>query len=434
MPALASVLLLAGCQPDVKLMPGPLAFTKRPDTRAPAERAARNSPEIPIFYATNRQRESGGSSAVYTRLPGEGLRFGVAHLRIGDGSLSAEDVERISRTASPWRRPSLELLRMEELADLAPGEDALGDAALAAFFEKVDAALAATRSQDLIVYVHGANTPIRRATGHAAQFHHFTGRQSVMVVFVWPSRERVRTYLEDMRQARASAPVFARLIELLASRTRARHIDVLAYSAGGEVASGGMAALGAAREGESRDAQKARLRLGQVYFAAPDTSTREFVSNLGRYADLVDRVSLSINLNDAALVLAQVKHRESRAGRPDLGELSAEDTRFLIEASRSLRTDLIEVDPDTIPGMSRRSHTFWYTSPHVSNDVMAAFVPRFVPQERALERREAPGGLAYWTFPPDYAQRIAALLEAAPPPGPTAAPGAADADPRATRR
>lgn len=411
--ALAGLLVLGGCQPDVRLMPSPLAFTKQEAPLAPELRLARNAPDVSIFYVTNRQRETGGASAVYTTSRGEHLHFGLAHLRIGDG-LSAEDVERLSRTTSSSRRPPVRLLRMEELADLAPREDAAGEGPLAAFFERVEAALARSSTQDLIVYVHGANTPIRRATAHAAQFHHFTGRQAVMLIFVWPSLERVRSYLEDMRQARASGPVFARVLELLAARTRARHIDVLAYSAGAEVASVGMAAVGAPREGESRAEQKARGRLGQVYFAAPDTGTRDFVTNLGQYADLVERVSLSANMSDAALVLAQGKHRESRAGRPDRGELSEEATRFLIEASQRLRMDLIEVDPRVIPGLNTRSHGFWYTSPHVSNDVMAAFIPRYSPQDRALERRETPGGLVYWTFPPDYTQRVTALLQAAP--------------------
>lgn len=119
-------------------------------------------------------------------------------------------------------------------------------------------------------------------------------------------------------------------------------------------------------------------------------------------------------MSDAALVLAQVKHGASRAGRPDLGELSEEQTRFLLEATQGLGTDLIEVDPSLIPGLSQISHGFWYTSPHVSNDVMAAFARRYRPQDRALERRETPGGLTYWSFPRDYAQRIAQLLQARP--------------------
>jgi hypothetical protein len=52
---LAMVAVLAACQPPMRLMPSPLAFTQG-GKQLPADGvAARNAPEIPVFYATNRQ-------------------------------------------------------------------------------------------------------------------------------------------------------------------------------------------------------------------------------------------------------------------------------------------------------------------------------------------------------------------------------------------
>lgn len=62
----------------------------------------------------------------------------------------------------------------------------------------------------------------------------------------------------------------------------------------------------------------ARLRLGQIYFAAPDIDTRLFVNDLGAYIDIADRVSVAANLNDSVLRFAAVVGRVSRAGpEPD---------------------------------------------------------------------------------------------------------------------
>ena len=108
---------------------------------------------------------------------------------------------------------------------------------------------------------------------------------------------------------------------MLATYTRASAIDVIAYSAGAQVTSPALARLGTGQPGESREALRARLRLRNVYFAAPDIDTRRFVDEMKVYKDLVNRVTLSVNLNDSALRFAQFVHRASRAGRPDPTEL-----------------------------------------------------------------------------------------------------------------
>lgn len=408
--------LLGGCQPSIQLMPSPIALTRQDGATSstPEARAARNSPEVPIFYATNRQRLIEHPQPIYTVFPSNDMHFGIAHLRIGNGSLNWEDIEKLSSSSSTRRRPSVRLERLEELAELVPGQDPGTTPSIEAFFAQINAALAQTRDKNLIVYVHGANNSMHRATGQAAQFYHFTGRNSVMLSFVWPSAERLRTYFKDIRHARASIPAFTHLIEMLGAQTDARHIDVLAYSAGAEVASAGLAALGEPHGGETREQLKQRLRLGKIYFAAPDTDTRQFVTDLENYIDLAERVSLSANLNDFTLQMAAIRHRASRAGRPDAAELDPEQTRFLVEASKRLDFDLIKVYPSTIPGMSRHSHGFWYTNAWVSNDVMAAFILRYSPQERTLEMRTTRNGMRYWIFPDDYNLRITELLRGRP--------------------
>lgn len=416
---LAAVVLLAGlsaCQPKIELMPSPVAFTHGDGPLFNDDLEARNAPEIPIFYATNRQVITEAIQPVYTIFPSDEMRLGVAHLRVGDGSMDWEELNRLSNSTDTRRRPKISLDRMEEFTVLDAARSNVGSLRSRAFFARLNQALARSRSKDLIIFVHGANNAMHRATGQAAQFQHFTGRDAVVLTFIWPSAERVRTYFTDIRHARASVPDFARLIQMLADNTDARHIDVLAYSAGAEIASAGLGELGAPHAGESREALKQRLRLGQIYFAAPDVDTRSFADDLSHYIDLSERVSLSANLNDTALALAAVRHRASRAGRPDASELSVAQTEFLLNASHKYDFDLIKVYPSEIPGMSRTSHGFWYTNAWVSNDVLATFMRRYDPQKRGLDAKTTAAGVRYWIFPQDYEQRVVALLNERPAP------------------
>jgi esterase/lipase superfamily enzyme len=235
----------------------------------------------------------------------------------------------------------------------------------------------------------------------------------VVIVFMWPSAGSLLRYLTDVVNAAATVDPFAHFIELLAKHTNASMIDVLAYSAGAQVTSPALAKLGTPRAGESREQLRQRLRLGQIYFAAPDIDTRRFVDDMKAYVDLTERVSLSINLNDSVLRLAAMVARGSRAGRPDVGELSAEQTGFLLDVSNELRFDVINVDPDDIPNLPRSSHAFWYDDPWVSGDLLGQFLLNAPPDRRGLEAERTGSGKRYWGFPPDFDRRIARVLGAA---------------------
>ncbi len=395
-------------------MPTPVSF--RSGDVDPFEHAGAtlHGTEVPVFYVTNRGAVIEKPEPVYTIVPSERLRMGVAHVRIGDDTLDWETLHRLSTSDDPDGRPLVKLERLEPMATLNPGDTVSGSPDLTAFFALVDKALAASQSHELLVYVHGANNTVALAAAQAAQLRHFTGRRMVVVAFLWPSAGSIVKYFTDVGNARASVEPFARLIELLAANTHASAIDVLAYSAGAQIASPGLAQLRTARSGESNEQFRREMRLKHVYFAAPDIDTRRFVDELGRYIDVVDRVSIAANLNDSALRFASAVHRASRAGRPNPTELDAEQSGFMIDASRNLGFDLIKVDPNDIPNLPLRSHDFWYEDPWVSGDLLGLLLLNADPARRGLDGQDAANGSRYWTFPPDFSDRVVRLFVPAP--------------------
>jgi esterase/lipase superfamily enzyme len=402
--------LLAGCQSPVRLMPTPVPFVDGYVDPFATAGVALEGTEVPVFYATNRAALVEKPEPLHLIVPSETLRLGVAHVRVGDETLDWPTLHRLSLSADPGERPILELMRLEQLATLDADERIEDSAGAIAFFEYVNAALASSPNAELLVYVHGANNTVPRAAAQASQFRHFTGRRKVVVAFMWPSAGSLLRYLTDVGNAAATVDTFARFVELLATHTRASKIDVLAYSAGAQVTSPALAKLGTPRPGESREQLRQRLRLGQIYFAAPDIGTRRFVDDMKAYVDLTDRVSLSINLNDSVLRFAAMVARGSRAGRPDVGELSAEQTTFLIDASNELRFDVINVRPEDIPNLPRGSHAFWYEDPWVSGDLLVQFLLHRPPDQRGLDPQASPSGKRYWGFPADFEQRVRRIV------------------------
>lgn len=394
--------------PPMRLMPPPLLFQGQRDAVTGRIAELKTGSRLEVFYATSRLPVGPRDHRIYTVAPDTRLHLGMADLRIGGEEVTLADLVEWTTGSTTGDRPFVHLDRMREAATLdnaVPGPEA------EAWLKAVREALERSGSQDLLVYVHGANTTVERAAGQAAMLQHFGGGNLVVVVFVWPTAENFLRYGRDVRNAFAAGPHLAELIALLARETPARGVDVMTYSAGGTVGSTGLAVLG-------RDFPEAS-RLGQVYHAAPDADFRGFVQDLADYAPRAEAVTVAANLGDSALRLAGAVNRASRAGRPDLRELTPEAGAMLLGAAEDGMVDLLQVLPEEMPDLPASSHTFWYDDPWVSNDLFLMYLFGLDPAARGLERRVTSAGAPVWTFGPDYVDRMRALAPGLglPPPG-----------------
>ena len=401
---LAALWLLGACSSPVRLMPTPVLFTSGEPGRFADVPAAAQSTKIEVLYATNRFPVGPSGARHYTRVRSQQLRLGVATLQIGDESKTWESLEAMSTSAKEGDRPLLSLKSTREMAVLDEGERSLsGDAR--EFFAYAGELLERSADRELLIYVHGANTDFDRAAAQAAQFQHFMGPNAVVMVFAWPSAGTLLRYGRDVVTARRSEPVFASLLELLSRQTNAAHLNVLAYSAGAMIASPGLA-----RAGGRGASDPGRNRLGEIYYAAPDIDFPMFVDNLPRYGAQVRRVTVALNLGDRALSFAQWRHRVSRAGRPNLADIGPDERRWLAEASGRVGLDVVSIRPEDLPGLPASSHSFWYDHPWVSSDILVKLRFHAPPLARGLTLNSTEFDVAFWTFPPDYEQRLPAVV------------------------
>lgn len=403
-------MLTFGYQPTLYLMPTPIAISAsdlNPFNLNPNQEV---SSELQILYATNRLPAGKTENRMYTIFPGKQLRMGIAHMTIGEKETPWEKLFNLSTTAEKGKRPALKLETLEELAQFPlKGSDITQPVNTQAMADMVNHALERSIDKDITIYVHGANTAVYRASAQAAQYQHFTGQNSVVVVFLWPSAENLFAYGTDERHALRSAPAFARLLELLAEHTNAESINILTYSAGVQIASPALSILGIKTEKEKRKA----IRLGEIYYAAADIGVDTFTKHLQRYIDMPRSTTLTINLRDSVLSMAAWRAKISRAGSPDTGDLSLEKNKWIQNASRQPGLNLIKVSAETVSGMSSRSHDYWFTHPWVSSDLLTQFLFHKAPAQRGLAETVNDDGLRYWTFPQDYPERIVEILNQA---------------------
>jgi esterase/lipase superfamily enzyme len=396
-------------QPTVYLMPTPAVMAGGKLDPFALNPTLPEGNEIQVFYATNRFPAGMKNDRVYSVFPGNKLGAGIIHMRLGRDETTWQQILSLSTSADEDGRPALRLDRVEELARHPMDGNASEAGDMQPLFDSINRWLEISIDKSITIYVHGANTNVYRASAQAAQYHHFTGRNSLVLVYLWPSAENLFGYGTDTRHAHKSAPAFSRLLKLLVKHTDASSFNILAYSAGALIVSPALDILGRGVELEGGEA----FRLGNIYYAAADIGTRTFVKHLRNYIDLPRSTTLSINQRDGVLALSARRNRESRIGRPNRNDLSPADYEWFRSASTEPELSIIEVSAGTVTGMRARSHDFWYSHPWVSSDVLIQFVLQLAPGDRGLMENHAEDGLRYWRFPWDYPQRITPVMERA---------------------
>ena len=404
---LAPLLGVTGCSSVTKwnMMPAPTVHQYLGERVFDRMATDERSPDMKIFYATNRPGTGPADDRVYENGSIDRLNLGTATVHFGDQSMTWQGL----LTLSTLRKGKIETpLHLDNATQSAtvPGSGSAG------FSQAVNRTLATKDHKQLTIYVHGAQSSFFKSCVQGAQFYHFMTREGVLLSFSWPSTGSFLAYKKDVEFADQSVERFADLIEFLAANTDAEKINILAYSAGAQVAAPGLALLRERHASLSDAALRRKLRIGVAYFAAPDVSLAKFTNTyLPAFYKLVDNTTVTFHRKDSVLKWAIMANKESRLGRPDGGELTEEEIAFLEKAAARERLDAIDMQYEPVKRpLDFKAHGHWYTNEWVSSDVIIQFLYHPRPDERGLKRK--PDSEA-WYIPVDYPDRLQELIEKA---------------------
>lgn len=407
---LGILLLLSGCQPKVYLMPPPVGL-KAASKFFEMTDDSRDENLLYTLYATNRQpfdRPNGNIG--YTIFPSDDLRLGFVVHSVGDEGTSWQALRAQSSKDKRdndllikqiYVRPRTEYRKEDDITKTSSKGEG--------FFDRINTLLETSFDKDLLVYVHGANSNFYRATAQGAQIFHFTGHNTIVLSFSWPSAENIFKYKTDVLHAKKTVPAFARLLEILANHTNARNINILTYSAGTQVTVPGLAYLRSQYPELSSRELKNKFRIGEVYFAAPDMNFNTFVDQYLEFKDIVGRTTINLNRYDKVLRLAAYQNGVSRLGRPNLKDITVEEGQILIEATKSPKLNILNVG-DSKALKVGGAHDSWYNHPWVSNDLLLLLLFNANPEERGLQKYISKNGAESYFFPDDYDKKILKII------------------------
>jgi len=407
--ALAAVAASCARSPVRTMPPSPAVMQDaRLDFSRPVPPEERTT-EVSVLFATTREPAPPDTPDHFTRRPGDSVRLGVARVQLGKPEWSFDDLaesDRVNRVDTP--RPA-RVVAVDEFGVFG----APGGAAEREFVAVIDRQLAASPSGSVVFYVPGYRATFNDVMIMMASWGHFLGHHSPVIAFSWPTGTRALDYFSDCPRALAFVSRMAWVIALVAERSQARRINVMAFSCGGPLLAEALVRLREAHPSEDHEALQRRYRIANAIFAAADIDLQTFArSHVPAISDIAQRIEFYVSKDDSALRVAAWFAGGSRLGRPRFEELTREDLETLASNERLVGIDVTGVyGPHQFSGGSR-GHGYWVANPRISSDVLLSMVYPFDPTWRGLVH---PPSLGMWTFPDDYPQRVGdAVYQAAP--------------------
>ncbi len=335
----------------------------RPHLRAFAAPTANSSYIQTVYYATDRKPTGDATPDGF---------FGAERALNGQISYGSDDINipythKAGHIETPW-------LKIEQLRDprkhlytlrLNPMNEK-------SFFSEITSV---DGKNDILVFVHGFNTPFSEALVRAAQISFDFGFEGETIVFSWPSQGSLTAYNSDSENALWSAKHLELFLETLSDKANGRKIHLIAHSMGSKVL------LNALRLVAYRGAKTSLF--ATVILSAPDFDAGLFHEQLAaEVKPLAAQFAIYSSRKDVALMASEKLNMETRLGTP----LTLADGYEIIDASD------VEVTPWSVP----ETHSYYSTKKVVIDD-MFGIMKGLTAAERGLKRTVSAAGI-YWSL------------------------------------
>jgi esterase/lipase superfamily enzyme len=265
---------------------------------------------VPVFYGTDRNKTTSLQRISYTAERAKRLELGRALVTV-------PKVHQVPVIERPWvyKLPFTSIVIMREKEDPAKHFTLKELTALSEddFIKLVRTRLLTSdRYKDqALIFVHGFNTSFDFAVYRAAQLAYDLKFDGASFVYSWPSRGEISptAYSYDRESAEQAEPHLRKFLELVAARSGAKSVSIIAHSLGNKLLLNVL-----------RDLQRtapAGVKISQVILAAPDVDRDGFEFLARNIRGVSSGVTMYAASNDRALEVS----REFWGGVPRAGDV-----------------------------------------------------------------------------------------------------------------
>ena len=411
--AMLAACLFAGCtsHKTLTLMPTPVIYQNSSIDPFAHLTSAQKTIKTQVFYATNRAPKFSENRIGYGNTLDSIIHLGKATIRMGNPNSKWDDLYKSSLSDVQTKPIPLTLERTVELA-VMPTKVIRSNKSLTpelqGFVDSINSELAEAVDKEIIVYVHGTKVDFANSTILTAEIDYFAGRDFVALAFAWPSHQNILFYLSgiDVRRALNSSAALQSLLVLLSEHTTAEHINILAYSAGGKVASKALYEMRQTFSDLDSSELRGKFRLGSMVFAAADVSVDVFLERIPAISELANQVVVTVTDDDNALKAAKLLM--GGAFRAGSSEAERIEEAFIVSNNLS-NVEIIDVSMgQNVRGFDIVGHHYWYRHPWMSSDIIFIMRTDLPPSLRGLSPAELEG---IWYLSADYPEKIRKAAE-----------------------
>lgn len=380
-------LFIAGCgltNTSSHLAPPPNLYTFETGADYPAdtvpEPLQRTRTEILFMTNRNPRVDAAGAVTGYGERRSDQMAFGVGLVEYGTLE-SWEDLVARTQEEDPRGVTRLNNVYLEEVTRFpatplpyASGRGRLQtttdvqstyEAKVNRVQNEVSTRLRRTGLNRVTVYVHGFNNEFEDAVGTLANLWHYTGRQSLPVLFSWPAGgDGPLAYFRDVESGEFSVFHAKEFLRLLAEVPELEQIDIVAHSRGTVVMTTALRELLIEARALGGD-PRSRMKMGILILAAADldlgVARQRLVAE--RFADAFEQVNIYVNPKDGALQVSQIIGRVSRLGGVNPSQLSDKERADLASANN---VNMIIVEE----GGTQLGHSYFRQNPAVLSDIV----------------------------------------------------------------
>lgn len=253
----------------------------------------------PVWFGTNRKPTAQGSG--FTGERNDHITHGRVEVHVPEG-------HRFGETGTAfWKR----LLRFE-LRDDHLRIQRVEPQERDAFFAEIQAAMQAARdtgeTPHALFFLHGFNVTFEDAAIRAAQIGYDLKVPGATAFFSWPSRGNVAAYPADEASIEASERAITDFLVDFTAGCGAEKVHVIAHSMGNRGLLRALQRIAANAE------TRGRVKLGQVFLAAPDVDRDLFLDMARLYPEHAERTTLYASDGDLPVHLSAKLHDAPRAG------------------------------------------------------------------------------------------------------------------------
>ncbi|MEM9739573.1 MAG: alpha/beta hydrolase [Pseudomonadota bacterium] len=258
--------------------------------------------EVPVFFATHRNRSRGNNPYDYFR----GKR---ADLSLGKSTVTVPKNREVGdfkvAKASSWKTADKAKLITIDTIDL------IGDQA--AFLDEFRTDMAASERKEALVFIHGYNTSFAGALMRAGQLSVDLDIDGATLMYSWPSKASFMSYVIDRNQVIARFVNDLRdLVVEIALNTGAQRVHILGHSMGCQFLLDTLEKVLIHPQILQGNGQPIA---DEIIFASPDVDADDFVATVPDIRGLAKRITVYSSREDRALAASKLLWGSPRAGQ-----------------------------------------------------------------------------------------------------------------------